>query len=217
MPPLALPLALFTSITEAEAWIKLACALVTLATTTGLLAWFRYWIGKFTHRAEERLLDAATTAGIQAAIRQQLEDRAAAEDPAKWFTLLIRFSGCHQMRVPLFRSGPAYYAQNISMRVIDHTAEETVMELSCPGFGHLPPHDHGDYCETVEVRRGTVTHIESGRIYRKGDTWAIPPGQTHSAAFQDAFCLVTHRPALPTGLIAPLDLAAMPAVFPRPS
>lgn len=196
-----------------ELWVKLFIALLSLLTTSGLAAWMVSAMKKALAKSQENLIEAATTAGIQAVIKRNLESRCEDENPANYLTLDVHFSNGFCLLVPMFRGG-ALVAENITMRVVRHGAGCTALDLQCHGFGHLPPHFHASTCETIEVREGVVTHLETGTIYRAGATWVIPAGEVHSATFQNAWCIVTHRPALPSGAQRPANLSAMPDVFP---
>lgn len=196
-----------------ELWVKLAIALFSLFTASGLAAWIVSSLKKALAKSQRDLIDKATTAGIQAVIQQCLEARCERENPKTWLTLDVHFPNGFCLLVPLFRDGELV-AHNITMRVARHSKESTALDLQCNGFGHLPPHYHASTCETIEVREGIVTHVETGTIYRPGQTWVIPAGEMHSAIFQDAWCIVTHRPSLPNGVERPANLSAMPDVFP---
>ena len=198
-----------------DPWIKFITAVISFVVTAGgaislFVGWFRRWAAK----TRMEILDAATTAGIQAAIKQHLEAKIQKEDPDTYFTLDVHFGDNLWMAVPMFKGAGALVAENIIMRVARHTPEYTALDLQCHGFGHLPKHYHANTCETIEVMEGVVQHLETGTMYRAGDTWTIEPGETHSATFQDAWCIVTHRPCLPTGAERPANLTSMSDVFP---
>lgn len=196
-----------------DLWLKLAIAVLSLLTTSGLAAWIVAAIKKAVATSQRDVIHEATTAAIQEAIRQNLEARCEREDPKNYLTLDVHFPSGFCLLVPLFRGGELV-GQNISMRVARHGPGSTALDLQCHGFGHLPPHYHASTCETIEVREGVVTHLETGTIYRPGQTWVVPAGEMHSATFQDAWCIITHRPALPNGIERPANLSAMPSVFP---
>ena len=157
----------------------------------------------------------ATTASMQRVVANALQAAADREDPEKYFTLSVVFESGLSMAVPMFQLQEMYISENIKMAVIDNTPETTTVLLRCNGFGHLPKHRHNDTCETVEVRSGVVTHLETGTQYRAGDRWVIPPGEIHSATFQDCVLLLTYRPPLPTAKAQPADLSALHKVYPK--
>lgn len=157
----------------------------------------------------------ATSNCMQKIIRTQLEREAGKADAADYYTLDIQFQGGHRMAVPMFPGKRMLVSENVEMAVQDHGKEQTELGLWCVGFGAVPAHCHQENCETIHIERGTVTHLETGRIYRAGETWLIEPGTWHSALFADCYCRIIHRPPLPTAAVRPADLSAMEKVFPE--
>lgn len=199
-----------------DPWVKFITAAISLVVTlSGAIGAFVLWLRKWGKRTRQEIVQAATTAGIQAAVKQHLEALAEKEDPNNYFTLDVHFDGGLCLAVPMFKGSGALVAENMVMRVARHGKDYTALDLQCHGFGHLPKHHHASTCETIEVKEGIVTHLETGRIYRAGETWVIPAGEVHSATFQDCWCIVTHRPALPTAHERPMNLDAMERVFPK--
>lgn len=202
-------------IDTAELWIKLAIAILSLLGTSGLAAWIVAALKKALVKNQRELIVEATTAGIQAAIKRNLEARCEEEDPGKVLTLDVHFANGYVLLVPIFK-GAALVAENIVMRVARQERDFTALDLQAIGFGHLPPHFHASTCETIEIRSGTMTHLETGRIYRPGETAVFAAGEMHSATFESGtWCIVTHRPSLPTAKDRPANLSAMPDVFPQ--
>lgn len=156
----------------------------------------------------------ATTAHMQALIARNLMDQAARHDPDDFFTLQVAFDSGLTLAVPMFPFTEVLVSENIRMAVLCHDRETTTVQLRCVGFGHLPRHSHADTCETVEIRSGVVTHLETGRQYRAGEVWVVPPGEMHSATFHDAVVLLTYKPPLPTAARQPVDLQNMRRIFP---
>lgn len=184
--------------------------LVSLTVLGGTLAGIWKWMNTF-----KKDMIIANSATMQRMIRVALERQSyktAAED---YYTMEIEFDGGHKMAVPMFYGHRMLVSENVEMAVQDHAREYTELGLWCHGFGTLPRHRHLEACETIHVERGTITHYESGRIYRAGETWSIEPGDWHSAIFHDCYCRVIHRPPLLTAAVRPVDLTAMPKVFPN--
>ncbi len=199
-----------------DPWVKFITAVISFVVTAGgaislFVGWFRRWAA----RTRMEILDAATTAGIQAAIKQHLEGLAEKEDPSNYFTLDVHFEGGLMMAVPMFKGAGALVAENIIMRVARHGKDYTALDFQCHGFGHVPKHYHANTCETIQVMEGVVTDLLTGTIYRHGDTWTVPPGEIHAATFDNCWCIITHHPCLPTAKERPLDLDAMDQVFPK--
>ncbi len=151
---------------------------------------------------------------MQKLIADNLIREAARHDPSDYYTLDIEFEGGLKMAVPMFDGKRMLVSENIEMAVQDHNAEYTELGLWCDGFGAMKKHYHAGNCETVMVERGTVTHVESGRVYRQHEVWVIEPGEWHSAVFQDCYCRIIHRPPLLNGAMRPVNLGDMPKVFP---
>lgn len=193
-----------------ELWLKFLIAVLTFLVTAGgafvaFLKWLRAWRDTMVR---------ATTGYMQQLIKRTLEREALKRDPSEFWTLGIEFEGGHKMAVPMFPGFRVMVAENIEMAVQDHGKDQTELGLWCEGFGTLKRHCHSDNCETVHVERGTVTHLETGRVYRKGETWTIEQGEWHSALFADCYCRVIHRPPLPSAAVRPVNLDAMKSVFP---
>lgn len=176
----------------------------------GVLVWAWKWV-----RSAKRELIEATTGCMQRIIRASLEREASKREPHDYYTLDIEFEGGHRMAVPMFPGTRMLVSENVEMAVQDHNSEYTEIGLWCEGFGALKKHRHAETCERVHVERGTVTCVETGVVYRQGETWVIEPGAWHSAVFQDCYCRIIHRPPLPTAAIRPVDLSCMGKVFPE--
>lgn len=173
---------------------------------------FRWLIVRPFHKARKDLQD-ATSETMHRIIKEKWSEAIESVDPESYWTLDVTFEGDHQMRIPMFPYKRLTVAENIKMAIVAHGRENTMASLICDGFGHLPPHFHPTTCETLEVKYGTVTHIETGHIYRAGDSWHIPAGEMHSATFQDAFVLITYKPPLKTAKESPPDFARLEDAF----
>lgn len=175
---------------------------------------FTLWAWRLIRGMRREMVE-ATTGCMQRLIKASLLREAARRDPKDYYTLDIEFEGGHRMAVPMFLGYRVLVAENVEMAVNDHTAEQTELGLWCDGFGALKKHRHSETCERIHVERGTVTCMETGVIYRAGETWVIEPGSWHSAVFQDCYCRIIHRPPLPTAATRPVNLDAMATVFPE--
>lgn len=133
-------------------------------------------------------------------------------DPASYYTLDISFENGVEIIVPMIPLVEITVAKNLHLFVADHNSEETLIQIRSSGFTSLPPHRHVNSIERIEIRRGYVTHLESGHVYRTGEVWEIPMGELHSAVFSDHFlAFITHRPALPTAKRRPVNLDGLHA------
>lgn len=136
-------------------------------------------------------------------------------DPNHYFTLKLCFPGGFSMAIPMVPERSVIIGENMRMALTDSDSEETTLTLVCKGFGYLKDHYHPDACETILVKKGVMTCTTTGTIYRKGDTWRIPPGEMHGATFQDFIGIITHRPPLPLAIVQPVDVSDMGKVFPN--
>lgn len=155
----------------------------------------------------------ATTAAVQAIIaarmRSMIEDR----DPKTYYTMDLSFPDGNKLAVPMIPGVPVRVLENVDVTVIHHGPQETILSLVCDGFGHIGEHCHEMTSERIEIKRGTMTDVKSGRVYRAGDVWEIPAGESHGAVFQDVIALLYHKPPLPTAAERPVNLDAMEKIY----
>jgi hypothetical protein len=175
-----------------------------LTVAFALFAWVWKWVG-----GAKREIIEATTASMNRLIASNMLDACAGYPPEDYYTLDVNWEGGLSLMVPMFPFRELLVSENIRMCVINHDAEGTTMSLRCKGFGHFPRHHHATTCETIEVRTGHITHLETGRKYGPGEVWFIPPGEVHSAVLDNCSLIVVHRPPLPTAAIRPVDLSSM--------
>jgi quercetin dioxygenase-like cupin family protein len=166
---------------------------------------------RWLYKAKKDLHE-ATSETMRQIIQEKWKEAIEQADPACYWTLDVLFGGDDpntgiHMRIPMFPYKRLTVSENIQMAVVAHGKDGTVASLHCDGFGHIPIHCHPTTCETIEVRSGTITHIETGRVYRAGDIWFIPEGEMHSAIFQDTFAILTYRPPLKTAKDSPPEFA----------
>jgi quercetin dioxygenase-like cupin family protein len=180
---------------------------------TGLTAVAGIW--KVVKNASKRGAIEATSHYMQQMIADQLLRESERHSPYDYHTLDIEFPNGHRMAVPMFHGVKVLVSENIQMAVQDHSTDLTEMGLWCDGYGTFPTHRHSDNCETIYIERGTVTHLESGMIYRAGDVWRVEPGEWHSATFNNCYCRIIHRPPLLSAAVRPINLEAMEKVFPK--
>lgn len=175
--------------------------------TVAVAAWF-------SKRQTKEIVD-ATTASMQRWCQEKMLDVVSNLNPESYYTLDLHFANGLSISAPMVPDVPLFVSENIQIKVISHTKDETMMLLSCKGFGTFLPHFHADTCETIEIREGHMTSRETGTIYRKGDTWAIPANEMHSAIMEDCVAVITHRPPLPTARQRPVDLDNVNLIFPK--
>jgi hypothetical protein len=178
-----------------------------------IIPMFGYLI-RFIKKSKEEIMQ-VNTYSTQQKVKEWMLGLIAPLDPNHYFTLKICFPGGFSMSIPMVPDRAVIIGENLQMRLIDTDANETTLSLVCKGFGHLKEHFHPDACECIYVKKGVMTCLTTGHIYREGDTWRIPPGETHGATFQDFIGIVTHRPPLPLAILQPVDLDDMIKIFPN--
>lgn len=166
---------------------------------------------RWLHKAKKDLHE-ATSETMRQIIQERWKEAIEQADPDSYWTLDVLFGGDDpntgiHVRIPMFPYKRLTVSENIQMAVVAHSKDGTVASLHCDGFGHIPIHCHPTTCETIEVRAGTITHIETGRVYRAGETWFIPEGEMYSAIFQDTFAILTYRPPLKTAKDSPPEFS----------
>lgn len=157
---------------------------------------------------------AATTAAMQAFIAKQLMKCIDGRDPATFYTLEMAFPGGESMRIPMIPGLPLQVLENIKVEVVSHNQKETIVTLVCEGLGNIGSHSHPSHHESIQVIAGTMTCMATGRVYREGETWEVPPGEMHGAFFANCVLVIRYHPPLPTAASSPVDLSAMPTLFP---
>lgn len=160
-----------------------------------------------------RAIISATTASVQAFIAGQLMRSIEGRDTASYYTLDMRFPDGQFLHVPMIPGMPLMVLENISISVISHSAESTILSLVCVGYGHISEHCHAIATESIRIERGLMTDQQSGRQYRAGDEWRIEAGEFHAAYFHDCVAIITLRPSLPTAAQEPVNLTAMKSIF----
>ena len=172
------------------------------------------WIAARVCRKRTDEIISATTGAIQKFIAGQMASAILGRDPKAYYTLDLLFEGGDSLRVPMIPGCPLTVLENISITVTAHCKKQTIATLVCKGFGHIPSHAHASHHEEVHVISGTMTDMLTGRIYREGETWSIPPNEFHSATFHDCVLILRYHPPLQTAHERPVDLSAMERVFP---
>lgn len=161
-----------------------------------------------------KILGVTVSATVLRYVKKHLESEIEGRDPESYYTLDVHFTNGITLVAPMIPNKELTIAENLGISVINHSCESTVLSLTSHGDCYLPPHWHATTSEMIEVRSGTITHIETGRVYRTDEIWHIPAGEPHSAVFsRDCFAIVTHRPALPTAKERPVDLEHIEDAF----
>ena len=135
-------------------------------------------------------------------------------DEASYVTHTISFKGGHKLTFPILMGKSMPILENVYMMGLSRTSEETIISVTCLGFGVITEHWHEGTSEEIRVQSGVVTDIKSGRMYRAGEVWSVEADEVHAATFQDCVLIVVLRPTLPTAAERPVNLDAMESIFP---
>jgi quercetin dioxygenase-like cupin family protein len=202
----------YTSLSDIGTLLGGLAAILGLSWTVGCILAKK--IAKGICKASETRIIAATTEQMQKFIASQMTDLISNRDPKSYYTLDLNFPTGESLKVPMIPGLPVQVLENILVTVTSHTKRETVATLVCKGFGHIPLHAHLAHTETVLVISGTMTCMQSGRIYREGESWEITEGEFHGAHFADCVLVIRYHPPLLTAAERPVNLTAMGDVFP---
>ena len=182
-------------------------AIIGILWTIGMFA-FRRWFGR---------LSVSVNATVLRILKKNIEGQINGRDPESYDTHDIHFCNGISLAAPMIPNVDLTIAENLTISVANHDCECTTLNLKSSGSAYLPPHFHKGTSELIEVKSGTVTHIETGRVYRKDEIWFIPIGEPHSAVFSPGFfAYVSCRPPLPTAKERPVDLVRMEEAFSKP-
>jgi quercetin dioxygenase-like cupin family protein len=146
------------------------------------------------------------------AITKQYERK----DKRTYVTLDYRMDGIAQcLRIPLSFDEITEPLDGMRLQLVEHSKKETVYSVSTIGH-HALVRFHWHYheeMEIVQVVKGKVTDVQTGRIYKPGEIWVIDPNVRHIADFDEAFCLCTVRPPLPYAETHPIMLFGVGSVY----
>lgn len=127
-------------------------------------------------------------------------------DPKKIRTLDIRFEGDIYVSIPVIMGmsySPFPGLDLMGLREWDgctHYSIQTTSNVT------LVRHSHEE-TETVQVIAGTMTDLDSGRVYRSGETWEIAPNEDHRVHFEPhGLFMVQIRPPLPGVDVRPVNV-----------
>jgi uncharacterized cupin superfamily protein len=154
-------------------------------------------------------------ADVLHALGTNMERQFANIEKSTYVTLDYRMDGdttC--IRIPLHMAQVTECLQGMRLQLIEHSPAETIYSVSTIGH-HAPIRLHWHYheeTETVTVIIGTVTDVQTGRIYRVGESWSISPGVRHIADI-DGYAVCTVRPPLPFASQHPICVNGIKSVY----
>lgn len=157
-------------------------------------------------------------ADVLQAIGNNIERQFANIEKSTYVTLDYRMdgeTGC--IRIPLHMKEVTECLQGMLLQLIDNSPLKTVYTVNTLSH-HAPIRLHWHYhdeMETVTVIFGTVTNVQTGRIYRVGESWEISPGVRHIADI-DGYAVCEVRPPLPFASQHPICLRGIKTVYDSP-
>lgn len=197
------------SITETCSIIGAAIGITTLVLTV-----VKLWIG----RSEKRMTRSieGTRATLLTAFASTIDRQFRHKDKNTYVTLDYRMDGDVQcLRIPLDYREVVEPLEGMRLQLVSHNHRETVYSISTINH-HAGIRFHWHYhteMEVIQIIRGTVTDIGTGKVYGPGEIWVIEPNHRHSADFNECFALATCRPPLPYASRHPIDLHGIAAVY----
>lgn len=208
-------LAAATNITIME---KCAIATVVVSAITVILSMVRMW----QNRSEKKLTQLVNTTRTEllTALASNMERQFSSLDKSTYVTLDYRMDGDTKcLRIPLAFDKVTECLQGMRLQLLDHNEVETIYSVSTLGFD-APVRLHWHYheeTETVQVIKGSVTDVQTGRKYKAGEVWVIPPGHRHIADFDNAYTICTVRPPLPLAAVHPIQLEGAGDIYAAPA
>lgn len=193
-----------------------AAALITSITAavvaiSGIVKWL-------ITRSERKMtaLVSTTREDLLRAIAHNVERQFEGMDKSTYVTLDYRMDGdvaC--LYIPIAYNRVTECLQGMRLQLVDNSPDETVYSISTLGH-HAPIRLHWHYheeMELVQIIRGTVVDVSTGRRYTAGEVWVIEPGIRHIADFDAAYVLCTVRPPLPFASQRPMNLEGITGVY----
>jgi hypothetical protein len=153
----------------------------------------------------DRLTDTSIQ-GILAATQKNIMAVAAVADQSKVFTLDIMFERGIYVSLPIIVGTTYSPWPGLEMTGIRSRRDATHYSLQTTQPVTLVRHSHEEH-ECVEVIDGSMTDLDSGKVFRAGEVWEIAPGLDHRVYFEAAgLYLVTIRPPLPHASERPINV-----------
>lgn len=184
-----------------------------VAVGTLVLAIGRFWIARIEKRSQRVALKLEEILNL---VGETIERQFANADKTTYVTIDYRMDGIETfLRIPLAVDRVTECLPGMRLQLIEQNATETVYSISTLA-SHQPLRFHWHYheeTETVQVIRGSVTDVKTGRRYTAGETWIIPSGERHIADFDGAYVLATLRPPLPFAIDAPIRVEGLAHVY----
>ncbi len=194
-------------------WNQLLLGIFTLLTTAGgILALVRKWIVRARQQMQTDLHNILEKTGDL--LLRKFEN----VPEETYLTLDFRQQdGSRELFIPLHKTIISEPLTGLLLRLIAQKKDVTLYEIDTTNHPipvRIPWHHH-DGTESVHVVEGHILDVATGRLYRAGETWEIPPGTNHITEFNQAFCVARMRPALPTAKTRPMKLDGIVSIYDR--
>ena len=184
-------------------WGAFLTGLATFMTAVG--GGLVFLINRWRKQDKKEILDHFDTKVWAIVEKRMLE---AAERAGPDFTHVIRimfFNGLN-CSVPLTREWVEVDPCGAQIQLLETSEDETKYQLRCPTPYQINTHCHIEE-ESVTVQYGSMTDLSTGKTYRAGQVWIIPPKTPHTVFFSaGSLLIITVRPPLPTMNTHPLEL-----------
>lgn len=180
----------------------------TTVAITGIIGVIRWYL---KHRKNKHLdIDPVI---IQNYLSNEMLKTVEELDTHDFFTLDMAFPSGEVVNVPIIEDTSIMVFENISMTVLAHTKDYTMVLVKCRGYGTIPIHSHSNSLEEIQIFEGTMACLTTGTQYKKGDIWRIEPNQKHGASLHNCYAIITYKPPLLTANERPVNLHSMESIF----
>lgn len=142
-------------------------------------------------------------------VKTGMEEAARKAGPEKTLSIRISFLAGNYVVVPLTDEWIIVDISQARIQLIEHNTVQTDYQLDCPNPYQIAGHSHPEE-ESVTVITGSMLDLDSGRTYRPGETWTLPPNHPHHVFFSPHTRVhITIRPPLPSSATVPLALETL--------
>lgn len=156
----------------------------------------------------DAMTDTSVT-GILSAVAGNIRTITEQTDPKKLHTLDIMFAHGVYVSIPVVIGMTYSPWPGMDLTGIASTEIETTYSLKTVQPVALVRHSHEER-ESVMVLTGSMTDLDSGRVYRRGEAWDIEPGMDHRVYFEAPGVFVaTIQPPLPHAAERPVNVDRM--------
>lgn len=173
----------------------------------GLAAVIAIWWKIHRESRKWKAIHDVSVASILKSIKLQIMAAVDRADEDKIHTLGIQFEGGIYVAIPVIIGASYCPWPGLTLTGLRSNKETTHYSLETSQPTALVRHQHDGYQEEVTVEDGTMTDLDKGTVYRKGETWVISPGVPHRVFFEaHGLFLCRLSPALPLAKDHPVNV-----------